>query len=209
MYSNIHTLDCTIETAGTAATQLPSGRSCSVTAVRLLITLTEDLCGFPHSLKEISKHYLKTGHDYPNLTFIYSLSTFSLQSNSLHYSQSNLSRVANPGTDQSLLLEYEPASDTRRYEGPQLSLPHDITHTDAFISRFLSQITYSRKAPVTFVMSVSSRTPARTYQLGPHWTDFRDIWHWTSFKKSCHEKSSLDKIGQKYRPTLHEDLSTF
>ena len=99
-------------------------------------------------------------------TFICSLSTSSFQSNLTQYSLSNLSRVADLGTDPSLLLKYGPAAvDTRRYQESllpsQLPLLHGITRTDPFISRFLGPFGYSRKATVTFVMPVSVRLPTR------------------------------------------------
>jgi len=99
--------------------------------------------------------------------FICPLSTSSFQSNLTQYSQSNLSRIANLGTDQFLLLKYGPtAADTDDINNPltpsQLPLQHDITRTDPFTSQFLGLFAYSRRASVTFVVSVSDRPSARS-----------------------------------------------
>jgi hypothetical protein len=33
-------------------------------------------------------------------------------------------------------------------------------------------------------------------KLGPHWTNFREIWYWNIFSKICRENLSLSKIRQ-------------
>jgi hypothetical protein len=168
MCSNLTTRQFTTDTPCTTVACLQSGRICSLAAAKLPTIMTENSCGFPQSVREISKQYFQPGHYYPNPTFIYPLSTSSFQFHLTQYSQSKLSRVANLGTDQSLLLKYGPATAaayTRQYQESllpsQLPLQHDITRTDPSISQSLGPFAYSRKAPVTFVISVSGRPAGR------------------------------------------------
>jgi hypothetical protein len=175
--SNLTTCQFTTEKACTTVTRLQSRRTCSLVAARLPTILTENSCGFPRPVREISKQYLQPGHYYPNPTFNRSLFTSSFQSNLTQYSQINLSSVANLGTDQSLLLKYgHAATDTRQYQESltpsQLPLQHDITLTVPFIYQSLGPFAYSRKPPVTSVsclhpsvcQHVCARLPMDGYQ---------------------------------------------
>ena len=54
----------------------------------------------------------------------------------------------------------------------------------------------------------NARPYVRMYQRGCHWTDFRETWYW-GLRENMPRKKKIVKIGQKYRGTVYEDLSTF
>ena len=57
----------------------------------------------------------------------------------------------------------------------------DYDHFDTFLGAFAKM----RKATISFAMSV--RVSVRIEPLGCHWTDIREIWYWSIFRKSVEE----------------------
>jgi hypothetical protein len=55
----------------------------------------------------------------------------------------------------------------------------------------------------------SVRPSVRMYKRGSHWTDFREIRYCDLNMKLPREIQDMIKIGQKYRCTLQEYVSTF
>jgi len=62
------------------------------------------------------------------------------------------------------------------------------------------------KATISHVMSV--RLSIRMEQLGSHWTDFRNIWYLSIFRKSV-DNIHVSLKSDKYNGYLHLYLCTF
>jgi hypothetical protein len=71
---------------------------------------------------------------------------------------------------------------------------------------FFGVFAKSRKALVTFIMSV--RSFIRTFQRGSHWTDLREVLFWGLPLLNLSGKTGCCKIGQKYR-TLYIQTSVY
>ena len=76
-------------------------------------------------------------------------------------------------------------------------------YCDCVIPLFLGAFAKLRKATVSFVTSV--RPSVRMEQLGSHWTDFREIWYLSIFRKPVEkiipQLNSENNIGHfTYRP---------
>jgi hypothetical protein len=83
---------------------------------------------------------------------------------------------------------------------------HQVSQLLNLICLFLGTFAYSRKEPVSFVMSV--RPSVSMYQLSSHWTCFREISCWWLYE-NLSRNYRFDDVRTKMSDDLREDLNVF